>query len=354
MHVTLFVGNLAGGGAERVFVSLANEMAGRGVEVDMLLAQASGPFLSQLSPSVNVVNLGVPRAIFSLPAVARYLRKSQPSALICCLPVTSMIGIIAQKLSRIQCRVIATEHGFASRPQNSIKHRALLALMRQIYGHADGVVAVSEGVAKDLARKLNLPDKSITTIYNPVVSQEMIDRGSDELRWDFHEPVIISVGRLTEAKDYPTLLKAFAHFRKQRKSTLVILGEGELREDLEALAKSLGVWQDVHMPGFVDNPYSWMKKADLFAMSSKWEGLPTVLIEALALGVPIVSTDCPSGPREILEQGRWGRLVPIGDDAAMAKAWVDVLNSARVPSTERAKDFSVELAATRYLAIALG
>jgi len=226
--------------------------------------------------------------------------------------------------------------------------------MRQIYGHADGVVAVSEGVAKDLARKLNLPDKSITTIYNPVVSQEMIDRGSDELRWDFHEPVIISVGRLTEAKDYPTLLKAFAHFRKQRKSTLVILGEGELREDLEALAKSLGVWQDVHMPGFVDNPYSWMKKADLFAMSSKWEGLPTVLIEALALGVPIVSTDCPSGPREILEQGRWGRLVPIGDDAAMAKAWVDVLNSARVPSTERAKDFSVELAATRYLAIALG
>ena len=162
--------------------------------------------------------------------------------------------------------------------------------------------------------------------------------------------MILGVGRLTQAKDFPTLIRAFALVRKKRAARLMILGEGEERPKLEALVRELGLEREVTLPGFVDNPYKYMKRAAVFVLSSKWEGFGNVLVEAMALGTPVVSTDCPSGPAEILENGRWGRLVPVGDVYALAEAIIETLDEEHHPDVaNRAKDFAVELAVEKYI-----
>jgi len=204
-------------------------------------------------------------------------------------------------------------------------------LMRLFYPWADKVVAVSKGVADDLVRITRLPKDKIQVIYNPVVTSEFFIKAEEPLDHPWFKPgeppVILGVGRLTEAKDFPTLIRAFTLVRKERPARLMILGEGEDRPKLDALVKELGLEKDVALPGFVENPYKYMKRAAVFVLSSKWEGLPTVLIEAMALGTPVVSTACPSGPSEILEGGKWGRLVPVGDVEALAKAIVEALST---------------------------
>ena len=163
-------------------------------------------------------------------------------------------------------------------------------------------------------------------------------------------PVILGVGRLTQAKDFPTLIRAFALVRKKHPARLMILGEGEERSKLETLVQELGLEKEVSLPGFVDNPYKYMKRAAVFVLSSKWEGFGNVLVEAMALGTPVVSTNCPSGPAEILENGRWGRLVPVGDVYALAEAIIETLDEEHHPDVaNRAKDFAVELAVEKYI-----
>jgi glycosyltransferase involved in cell wall biosynthesis len=169
-------------------------------------------------------------------------------------------------------------------------------------------------------------------------------------------PVILGVGRLATQKDFSTLLHAFARVRSQRPARLLILGEGDKRFELEALAQNLGLARDVRLPGYADNPFAYMRRCSVFVLSSAYEGLPTVLIEAMACGAPVVSTDCPSGPAEILEGGRYGCLVPIGDPDAMASAILTILQDA--PDTtrtrQRAEMFSIEASVDQYLNLLLG
>jgi glycosyltransferase involved in cell wall biosynthesis len=223
------------------------------------------------------------------------------------------------------------------------------------FGEADAVIAVSGAIAEDIAQHTGVARHRIRTIYNPTFTGDLVDKASAPLDHPWFErgcpPVILGVGRLAAQKDFPALLRAFAAVRGRRPARLVILGEGRLRRELMTLAHSLGIAADMDMPGYVSNPLAWMSRASVFVLSSTCEGLPGVLIEAMAAGCPVVSTDCPSGPAEILENGAYGRLVPVGDHLALAEAIAATLDAPHDPQRlrRRAADFSVTGAVDAYL-----
>lgn len=361
VDVSLFVPSLRGGGAERAMVTLANGFAERGLKIDLVLARAEGPYLSEVSPEVRVVDLQSSRVLASLPGLVRYLRRECPQAMLSALSHANIIAVMARMLAGVPIRLVVSERSnlsiSSSEPQN-LRGRAVLPLMRWIYRKADGVVAVSRGVADDLARTIDLPRGLISVVYNPVVTSELIEKSKMPLEhpWlgEGKPPVILGVGRLTQAKDFATLIFAFAQVRAVHDCRLVILGEGELRAGLEKLVTSLGVQDSVRLPGFVDNPFAWMSRVQLFVLSSRWEGLPNVLIQAMACGAAVVSTNCPSGPDEILEGGKWGWLVPVGNVEALAGAMTALLEAPRdqLPDVrQRARDFVRELAVDGYLEV---
>jgi glycosyltransferase involved in cell wall biosynthesis len=229
--------------------------------------------------------------------------------------------------------------------------------MRLLYPMADAVVAVSQGVARDLAAITGLPSHRIQVVPNPVVTPHLFRLAQEPIAhpWlhDPERPVIMGMGRLTRQKDFPTLLRAFAKVRAEKRCRLIILGEGGERFGLEALAGSLGIGDDVHLPGFVLNPYPYLAGAALFVLSSVWEGFGVVLAEAMALGVPVVATDCPSGPREILRDGQIAPLVPMGDPEALAGAMLDTLARPPAKATlqEAVAEYTVERSARRYVEV---
>jgi len=349
--LALYLPSLRGGGAERIMVTLANGFAERGLRVDLVLAKADGPYLADVGPAVRVVDLGRARVSRSLPRLVEYLRHERPSALLSALNHANVVAAIAVALARTDTRLIVSEHNSISQSmteEGGLKSRLMLRAMSWTYGRAEKVVAVSNGVADDLRRLIGLPDEKVLTIYNPIVTEQMVERSREPVEGFPKGRVAIAVGRLTKQKDYPTLLRAFALLDDAYQAKLVILGEGELRSELEGLVQDLGIADRVLMPGFVSNPYAWMRRADLFVMSSAWEGLPTVLVEAMACGTPVVSTDCPSGPAEILEGGKWGGLVPVGDHVALADAMEKNLASSKRSAAHRAMHFGAAVAIERY------
>lgn len=357
-HIALFVPSLRGGGAERVTVSLANGIATRGIRVDLVVGQADGPYLASIASEVRVVDLGARRVLTSLPSLARYIRRERPAAMVSTMNHANIIAYLAARLSGRRLNLMATEHNTLSKAtaKASLKQTIIIALMRLVYPRFDTIVAVSNGVAEDLANQLRLPKSRVYTIYNPIVTDELLSGTlNEEIELpDVGGPLILAVGRLTEQKDYPTLLRALSLLPKHIQANLVILGEGPLRSELEQLASNLDISARVNFLGFSDNPFSWMRAADLFVLSSAWEGLPTVLVEAMACGTPVVSTDCPSGSSEILENGKWGRLVPVGDHDALATAMLNTLSDEVHPPVEdRAAIFSVDRAVDSYLQLLL-
>ena len=343
-------------------VNLSNEIAARGYVVDLVLVTAAGPYLEEVADGVRVVDLGAASVTRSVPALVRYFRQAKPSLVISALSHANLVAIFARMLARIPARVIISERSvlFAPwMPKVVFKERVVRWSMKFLYPFADGIVAISRGVQDDIEKWVALPPGRVKTIYNPVVTKELTKLAAAPVPhpWleDDRVPVILGAGRLTAQKDFPTLIKAFAIVRKQRPCRLVILGEGELRGKLEALVAELGLSGDVLMPGFIDNPFPWMKGADLFVFSSIFEGLGGVLIQAMACGTPVISTDCPSGPSEILEDGKWGRLVPVGDVAALAMAIELTLDEPQHPDVrQRAAFFSDKRSTDDYLAVCFG
>lgn len=228
--------------------------------------------------------------------------------------------------------------------------------IRQTYPRADALVAVSEGAARELATLLSLPLARVRVIYNPIVSADTLARRcSAPLHPWFRSkkpPVILAAGRLHPSKDFPTLLQAFRHVRRQRDAKLVILGEGAERPRLQQLVVELGLDEDVALPGFVNDVYPYMQHCALFVSSSRWEGFSNVIVEALACGTQVVATDCPHGPAEILEHGRWGRLVSVADPGALASCITKALDEPPLDGgRRRASTFSVESAVAKYLSV---
>lgn len=357
MKVALFLPSLRGGGAERVMVSLANGLAAQGWRVDLVVGNACGTYLKHVAPDVTVIDLQASRVLYSLPALVRYLRRSRPTVMLSALNHANIIALWACKLAGVNTRVVISEHNNLTRDMHSEstwRLRLIPLLMRCCYSKAHAIVAVSNGVADDLAKVLALPRERLDVIYNPVVTEQLHELSARTVIHPWlaigEPPVILAVGRLTEQKDYPTLINAFAALRARQAARLVILGEGELRERLEAMAESLGLSADLLFLGFVDNPYAWMRQASLFVLSSAWEGLPTVLVEAMACGTPVISTDCPSGPAEILENGAWGQLVPVGNPEMLCEAMAAGLSGEPGPDVERrAQQFDLDQAVKAYL-----
>lgn len=358
--IALLVSFSGEGGVERLMLNLGEGLVGLGYPVDLLMVKGRSAHLQALTAGLNVVPLGANHTYGSLPAVVRYLRSEQPAALLAVKDRANQVAIVASRLARSATRIaveIQTTVSAALRGKSFLRKAMWYVPMRLLYPMAHVVVAVSEGVARDLAGITGIPSDRIQVIRNPAVTQAMfrLAREPIEHPW-FHDaslPVILGMGRCTRQKDFPTLIRAFARVRRQRPCRLMILGEGRDRAALSGLADTLGVTKDVEFPGFVVNPYPFLSRAALFVLSSIWEGSPTVLTEAMALGVPVVATDCPSGPREILREGRIAPLVPMGDPEALATAMLDSL--ARPPEKttlqEAVAEYTVERSARRYVEV---
>ena len=361
-RLAIFLPTLHGGGAERVMVTLANVIAARGYKVDLVLATAKGPYLKDVSPAVRIVDLGASRVIKALLPLIRYLRRERPQAMLSAMGHANVVALLARKLARVPTRVVVSERGFISGEYalaRGVAARFNFWLIPLLYPGADGICTVSQAAAQDLAVFTNLPVQRIQAIYNPFDLSKIAQLAAEPLDHPWLQPgqppLLLAIGRMNEAKDFPVLIRAFAQMRQQRTVRLVILGEGELRPELERLLAVLNLSADaVQMPGFVANPYAWMARCSLFVLSSRREGLPGALIEAMACGAPVVSTNCLSGPAEILEDGRWGQLVPVGDVNALAQALAATLDmpaAARPNVRLRAANFEQERSIDAYLKV---
>lgn len=359
VDIAIYLPSLMGGGAEKIAVILANGMAERGFSVDLVLVKAEGTYLKDVAQNVRIVNLSVNRVITSLPNLIRYLRCEKPKAMLSLLNHANVIAVMAKILARVNTRLIVSVHSNTSisyTNTTSFRGKVVLPLMRWAYRKADGIVTVSKGVGDDLAKMINLSRERISVIYNPVVTQELLEKAVIPVEHSWLKPdsppLILGVGRLTKAKDFPTLIHAIAKVRRQHNCRLIILGEGELRSELEALVQELNMQDCVQLPGFVENPFAWMARTQLFVFSSAWEGFGNVLVEAMACGARVVSTNCPSGPSEILEGGKWGDLVPVGDPETLSVSILQALNSStKVDASIRAMEFTPDLIIGQYIQV---
>ena len=392
-HFAFFLPNLCGGGVAPAMLALAAELTDRGHRVDLVLCRATGPYLEQVPDSVQVFELrrsvlfpvhvlaaaprDVPglllnsawsrRPFITLPylqELVRYLRRERPVTLLAAKETANLAAIWAAGVAGTSTRIVISVRNHLP---SELAHRArggplfLKPVIRRNYRRADAWVATSNGSANALSEFADLPRREIVTIYSGVVNAELVKKAGEHV--DHHPwfqpnspPVILGVGRLEMQKDFALLLRAFTRIREERRARLVVLGEGTLRTDLEALARDLGIDSDLAMPGFVQNPFSWMARAAVLAVSSAWEGLSLVIIQALAVGCPVVSTNCRSGPAEILDGGAYGRLTPVGDSGALARAIVATLDESpcRERLRRRGRHFSSARAAEQYLDVLLG
>ncbi len=357
--VSLFLPSLTGGGAERVMLHLAQGLAERNLKIDIVLQNAEGPYLTQVPPGVRVIDLKSPGILSKTLALRRYLRQEQPNVLLSAIDNVN-VGGWAQRLAGVSTRVVISVHNNLSyylANDTGVTGRLRPYLLRYFYRWADGIVAVSQGVAEDLSCMTGLPLESIRVIYNPVVTPDIFEKAKEPINHPWFAPgepsVILGVGRLIRQKDFPTLIQAFARVRQHRPVRLMILGEGENRPQLETLVRELSLEGEVFLPGFAENPYSYMNKAAVFVLSSAHEGFGNVIAEAMAAGTSVVSTNCKSGPAEILEDGKYGRLVPVGDVDALADAILATLSKPTDPEVlrERSRAFSVERAVEQYLEV---
>ena len=357
-RLALFISNLDCGGAERVTVNLLRAAARAAIPLDLLLAKAEGSLLTEVPPEVRVIDFNVARVRNAIPKIVRYLRRERPRGVISHMTHVNVTFLIARALARTKTPLVAVEHNQFSASRAARKVRpGVQTLARWLYPWADHVVGVSAGVARDVEQCFGLPPNRVRTIYNPVVDAHLLARAQEPCPHPWltagDRPVLLTVGRLVPQKDHALLLRAFAIVRRTRAARLVIFGDGTERARIESLRRDLGLEADVDLPGATANPYAAMRRASLFVLSSRFEGLPTALIEALACGCPAVSTTCPSGPAEILDGGRYGVLVPPENPAALAAGILKGLDRHwdRDALRRRGAEFSLAASLDQYLAI---
>lgn len=367
-RIVFHVPSLIGGGAERVWVLMANELAARGHDVTLFTWNAGGPNAGLRSDAVHLVDLGLPlrnegfgkRGTFrGLWRSVRFFARHQPDAVFSAPDFANLITTLALTLSRSRALFFPSFHAAASLPSERVGARLAVLASGLMGRRATRAIAVSKGVGADVVVR-GLAAKKLVVINNPLPPSRppaaMPAAWQVQLSDPAGGPVIVTAGRLTAVKDHRTLIAAFAQLRRSRPARLAICGEGPLRAELEAYTRELGVADDVLLPGYTADLAACYAVADLFALSSRSEGFGNVLIEAMEAGVPIVSTDCPHGPRDILRDGAFGTLVRVGDAAAMAVAMGQMLDDPTPPETlkARAADFAVERVGDQYEALLRG
>ena len=358
-HVALFLPTLESGGAERAFVELANVFTELGIRVDFVLADGLGPYSSELSEAVRLIDFRTRRRVVTLVQLVRYLRKERPNALLTGLEISNAGAIVANGIAGTRTRCVVSQRAVMRpvwRTERPFTWRMWLTLFRKTYSRAPAVICNSKA-AYDEMIEMGIDESKCAVIYNAVDVERIATLASESIDdpWiTSGTPLIISVGSLTPRKDMVTLLRAFAIVRAARTCNLLILGEGPEHESLRVLARELGVAESVRLPGFMANPFPWIARARVLVSASRAEGCPNVIQQALACGTPVVATDCPGGTAEILENGRWGRLVPMGDPQAMASAINATLDDAKPNDGRlRAADFDAQRTAEQYLGLLL-
>ncbi|MEM1168438.1 MAG: glycosyltransferase [Cyanobacteria bacterium P01_H01_bin.35] len=372
--IAVFLRNLTGGGAERVTLNLASGFEKKGASVEIVLTNAEGKFLDRVPKEIKVISFDNPnlygsnlygkfklqtgfQSLRSLPKLVNYLRQKKPKVLLSATHFPNEIAILAKKIAGVSTRIFVSEHTNLSQEAKMVEQKSsrLTPLTAKfLYPFADGIVAVSQGAADSLANLSGIPLEKIKVIYNPVITSEVKTKITESIEHPWlkmgEPPVVIGAGRFVAQKDFTTLIRAFAEVRKTRPARLMMLGSGREEKKLKALVKELNIEEDVAWEGFVSNPLAYMKQAAVFVLSSVWEGLPTILIEALAVGIPVVSTNCPSGPSEILANGKYGELVPMEDSKTMAEAILRVLSGdVKSVDSDWLEQFTWETATQRYL-----
>ncbi len=367
IKVLFFISSLEGGGAERIMVDILRYIDKDRIEPILLLLYSyeNSPYKEFLPEDVKVVVVkrksdNALEKLKQLLTFMKVVRKQKPRVILSMLTHNNIMAILAGMLYKIN--VIACEHNTLSEIIKIKEGRQILLLpvrllVKTLYRFAYRIVTVSEDIGLDLIEKFNISDKKIKTIYNPIDFERINSISADPVNHSFFKdniPIIIAIGRLTQQKGFDVLIKAFSRIVKKVDARLIILGEGSERGMLERLIDTLGLTEKVSLLGFQKNPYPFLSKADIFVLSSRYEGLPMVILEAVACGIPVISTDCKSGPREILQDGRCGILVPVGDEVALSEGILKLLKDGALQEKlfklgkERAKDFSVDKIIKQY------
>ena len=354
-----------------MMLALSQALALRDHRTDFVVTRSEGPLRERLSSCVRLIDLADwqprlhwkprknrHRVFASLPALIRYLRGERPDVLLSAGNYVNFIAALGCAFVGSAPRHVLSHHSHLSSDSETKPFVNWAA--RHVFPKADAIVAVSHGVADDLSMQAAIPRHRITTIHNPVVTPDLLDHAREPIEHPWFAPgaapVVLGLGRLHPQKDFPTLLRAFARVRTQRDVRLVIFGDGkttENRHGLLELAARLGVTDDFDLPGFVDNPFAYMARASVFVLSSTCEGFGNVLVEAMACGCPVVSTDCPSGPSEILDGGKYGYLVPVADPIALSEAITATLNTSpkRDKLRRGSERYTLDRAVEKYLQV---
>lgn len=365
-RIVFHVPSLGGGGAERVWVLMANELVRRGYDTALLAWNAEGPNRAHLSPAVRLVDFGMPvrdgrfgkpATISGLLRMTDFFRRHRPDAVFSAPEFANLVAAVSLLLAGSGARFFPSFHAAGALPAERLGSQLARMMAGYVIARATRAIAVSHGVADDLARASQGARRKVVVINNPL-SPALASAAAARLAGALASPpgagpLIVTAGRLVEVKDHRTLLRAFARLRQTRAARLLLLGDGPLRPELASLASELGIADDVSMPGYVDEPAAYYGIASLFVLSSTSEGFGNVLIEAMAAGLPIVSTDCRHGPREILQDGKLGALVPVGDAGALAEAMHAMLRRPTPPAQlrHRAADFGIDRIGDRYEAL---
>lgn len=329
-------------------------------QIDLLVIRAQGPHFDDIPRNVRIVKLKARHTLTAIPELVRYFKQEKPGAMLVAKDRAGRAALIARKIAQSNTRIVVR---LGTNLSTALAHRSGIsawwrrAPMRKIYSSVDKIVAVSEGVREDTLKITGLPAERVSVIRNPVISEKFYQSAKSEAPHDWLMdsalPVIMGIGRLSKQKDFETLIRAFKRVNEKIESRLIILGEGNLRGEIEALIAELELDNNVLLPGFQKNANAWLARATVFVLSSRWEGSPNALTEALALGIPSVSTLCPSGPDELLQNGRYGPLVGMGDVESMAAAIMDVLQHPHSANfiKEAVVEYSASLSAKRYLQV---
>ena len=351
-YIALFCTSLSGGGAERVLLNLAEGFIASGHMVDLVLIHKEGEYLEQVPDGVNIIDLQAANNIHAMIKFWGYVHKSRPDVVVSTLLPASQAAIIVQKFLKKKHRLFVRVDNTLSREMEDVSWRKYLRV-KWLYPLAQHFITVSNGVADDLESYLNIPRHKIHTIYNPMqieAIQMQAKQAISHTWFDAEVPLIITMGRLASQKNMELLIETVAAIRQQCEVRLMILGKGEQEDYLCSLVHRLQLDEVVEFLGFQPNPYAYLAQADLFVLPSLFEGFGNVIVEALACGVPVVSTDCPHGPAEILEQGKYGILVPPGDRNALGKAILEALDTQHDKERlkGRAQEFSMETILPNY------
>jgi glycosyltransferase involved in cell wall biosynthesis len=360
LSVAIYLHDLSGGGVERQTLSLADELRVRGVAVTLVLHQVRGPLVQHIPPELEVIGLGSRRTLQDIPRLAAFLRRRRPDVLLANLDHNNVAALLAKALAGGPTKLVICQH-------NSISHEYLAheRWTNRLVPHAyrllspvlSQAVAVSAGVAEELRTIAGLPPGKIRTIHNPVVGPDFAEQAAEPVEHPWFDvpgqPVFVTAGRLVGHKDHATMLHALALHRRHTPARLLILGTGDLLGSLQAQARDLGIGDAVDFLGFRANPLPYFRRSDAFLLTSLSEGFGNVLVESMGSGTPVISTDCPHGPREILDGGRFGELVPLRDPVALAAAMARLpALCVRCPEAQlraRAETFTYAACATRYL-----